>query len=101
MEEKIITKATSGQTATISYETTFADATKKTVTIGSFRNQDLPSASLLKTNIAAVNVSIGSGNLNDFSQNYLSSSGAYAQAITGCTITVKSVDVLVDNYYGA
>lgn len=100
MEEKTILKATTGTTASIAYEVTFEDATKKTITVGSYRNQDLPTSQTLHNNIAAVNSSISSGSFDDFRATLISNDGAYAQAITGCTITVKNVGVLVDNYYG-
>lgn len=100
MEEKTILKATTGTTATLAYEVTFEDATKKTVTVGNYRTQDLPNSQTLHTNITAVNSAISSGSLTDFKANFISNDGAYAQAITGCTVTVKTIAVYLDNYYG-
>lgn len=95
METQEIVKATTGTTATISYEGAFADNTKKTVTIGSYDTNSLPQEATLKTNIQALNASISGGNADTFASNFVSTSGATCTGINACTITVTNINVLI------
>jgi len=90
MENQEIFRATTGTTATISYECLFEDNTKKTVTVGSFKTDDLPGD--LPTRINNFNANIPEG----FSDTFVSaSSGEGFNSITGATITVKTTNVLI------
>lgn len=90
METQEIVKVTNGTTAIIAYECAFADSEKKTVSIGSFRTQDIPSD--LKSRITTFNSNPATG----FSGTFVSSaSGAAFTAITGATVTVKAITVLI------
>lgn len=86
-------RAVTGITATIGYECAFADNTKKTVTIGSYRSADLPTTSALKTNITTFNAAETHA---DFNATFVSpSSGAQFSKISGCTITVTNRNVII------
>lgn len=82
-------KVVTGTTATIGYECTFEDTTKKTVTIGSYRTQDISNS--LATNIKAFNTNVPAA----FKTNLLSSGGAQFSKISGCTVTVTQRNVLI------
>ena len=83
-------KVVSGTTATIGYECTFADNTKKTVTIGNYRTTDIP-------NTLAANVKVFNENASaTFKTNFVSpSSGANFTRISGCTVTVTARNVII------
>lgn len=85
-------RAVTGTTATISYECAFADNTKKTVTVGSYRNADLPTTSALKTSITTFNAADTHA---DFNATFVSpSGGAQFSKIEGCTVTVTNTNVI-------
>ena len=84
-------RAVTGTTATIGYECAFADSTKKTVTIGSYRTADLPTPADLKTNINTYN----SGDKSATAPYILSAGGAQLSSISGCTITVTQRTVII------
>lgn len=90
MENQEILRVVNGTTSTISYECLFNDNTKKTVSVGSFRTDDLPDD--LSTRIKNFNTNIPVG----FSDTFVSaSSGEGFNSITGATITVKTINVLI------
>lgn len=82
-------RVSSGTTATIGYECTFEDTTKKTITIGSYRTQDISNS--LVTNIKAFNSNVPA----DFKANLLSTTGSQFNKISGCTVTVTQRTVII------
>lgn len=86
-------RVTSGTTATISYECSFADNTKKTVTIGNYRTQDIPNN--LAANIKTFNSTFET-EVEDFTDTFVSpSSAATFNRISGATVTVTQRNVLI------
>lgn len=84
-----IVKVSAGTTATVAYECGFSDGNKKTVTIGSYAQNDIPTG--LVTNIKAFNASPDA----DFVANFVSGEGGSFTGIAACTITAKTVNVLI------
>lgn len=90
MENQEILRVSNGTTATISYDCLFGDNTKKTISVGSFRIDDLPGD--LPTRIKNFNSNVPEG----FSDTFVSaSSGEGFNSIIGATITVKRINVLI------
>lgn len=79
-----------GTTCSLGYECVFADTSKKTITIGSYRAQDIPSSATIKSNVESVNNGIGT-----WGDYFTTSEGASLEKISGVTITVKAINVLI------
>lgn len=80
-----------GTTCSIGYDCIFQDASKKTITIGSYRAQDIPNNATFKQSVSNFN----SGGYTEMKEHFTTANGSPIEAITGVTITVKAINVLI------